>query len=127
MASYRIERINEQIQRELSLIIQSKMKDNRLKKEGLSVTKVKTTPDLKMATVYISQIGTKEEGSQAVEILEKAKGFLRSALGKVLTYHSVPALSFVLDDSVEYSLHIEKILDDLKKEKLKKDEESDSQ
>ncbi len=126
MASYRIERINEQIQRELSIIIQNKMKDSRLKKEGLSVTGVKTTPDLKMATVYISQIGTGEEGTQAVEILEQAKGFLRSALGKSLTYHSVPALSFVLDDSVEYSMHIEKILDELKKEKPKTDEESNS-
>lgn len=126
MASYRNERINEQIQRELSLIIQNKMKDNRLKKEGLSVTRVKATPDLKMATVYISQIGTKEEGTQAVEILEQAKGFLRTALGKALTYHSVPALNFMLDDSVEYSLHIEKLLDDLKKEKTQTDEESDS-
>jgi len=110
-----MEKINVQIQRELSLIIQQKVKDQRLHKDTLSITNVKTTPDLKMATVLISVYGSKEEKENALEALENAKGFLRSNLGKVLKTHMTPALTFKLDDSVEYGMHIDEILASLKK------------
>ena len=115
MASHRIEKINVQIQRELSLIIQQKMKDNRLNKDTLSITHVKTTPDLKMATVYISVFGTTKEKEIALDALDYAKGFLRSCLGKVMKTHMIPALTFKLDDSIEYGMHIDEILAGLKK------------
>lgn len=115
MANHRLERINGQIQRELSLIIGQKMKDNRLNHSTLSITHVKTTPDLKQATIYISYMGDAQEKEEVLAILDKAKGFLRSNLGKVLKTHSTPALDFKIDDSVEYGLHIENILKGLSK------------
>ncbi len=123
MSSHRIEKINGQIQRELSLIIQQKMKDNRLNREALSITHVKATPDLKAATVYVSVLGNEEDKKTAMESLENAKGFLRSNLGKVLKTHSTPALIFKLDDSVEYSLHIEALLSEIKKDQERKKHE----
>lgn len=126
MASHRIEKINGQIQRELSLIIQQKIKDSRLKKDTLSITQVKAAPDLKTATVYISTFGTAEEKQEVLQLLDNAKGFLRRDLGKVLKVHSIPALTFKLDDSVEYGMHIEEILAGLKQQKGVSDNESDT-
>lgn len=114
MASHRIEKINVQIQRELSLIIRQKVKDRRVPKDTLSITRVKTTPDLKEAIVYVSLYGTDEEKKAGIEALDNAKGFLRSSLGKVMKTHMIPALNFKLDDSVEYGMHIEEILASLK-------------
>ena len=122
MASHRIEKINGQIQRELSLIIRNKMKDARLNKDGLSITRVNTTADLKQCTVYVSVLGNEEEKQIAMASLENAKGFLRSNLGKTLNTHSTPALIFVLDDSVDYSMHIEELLAEIKKKPLSTDE-----
>lgn len=117
MASHRIEKINGQIQRELSLIIQQKMKDSRFNRDTLSITNVKAAPDLKTATVYVSIFGTPEEKEEVLGLLDNAKGFLRANLGKVLKVHSIPALTFKLDDSVEYGMHIDSILASLKKGK----------
>lgn len=116
MASHRVEKINVQIQRELSLIIRQKIRDQRLNRDGLSITKVKATPDLKYATVYFSVLGKDTEKETALEVLDRAKGFLRSELGRSLKTHTVPALTFKIDDSVDYSMKIEAILADLKKD-----------
>lgn len=126
MASHRIEKINGQMQRELSLIIQQRMKDERLKNSTLSITRVKAAPDLKTAAVYVSIFGTTEEKKEILGLLDKAKGFLRANLGKVLKVHSIPALTFILDDSVEYGMHIDSILASLKKEKGVTEDEEDT-
>ena len=123
MPSHRLEKINTQIQRELSLIIQKKMKDRRLNHTGLSITRVKATPDLKVATVYVSILGSDQEKQDTLDALESAKGFLRSNLGKLLKTHSTPALIFKVDDSVEYSMHIEELLSQIKKDKEDKTDE----
>ena len=115
MASHRVEKINVQLQRELSLIIRSKIRDHRFNRDGFSITKVKATPDLKYATVYFSVLGNDEEKQTALEVLDNAKGFLRSELGRNLKTHTVPALLFKIDDSVDYSMKIEAILADIKK------------
>ncbi|MBC3888925.1 30S ribosome-binding factor RbfA [Acetobacterium paludosum] len=133
MASHRNEKINGQIQRELSLIIIHKMKDTRIRDSNVSITRVRATPDLKTATVYVSIFGDEAQKKAVVELLNNAKSFLRSSLGKVITVHSVPALIFEIDDSVEYGMHIESILKSLKDDKeikvdqeLKEDNEENS-
>jgi len=115
MANHRIEKINNQIQRELSLIIQKRMKDVRLNKTGISITSVHTTSDLKETIVYVSVLGSEAEKEETLKILNSAKGFLRSALAKVLKVYSIPALVFKPDNSIAYGMHIESILADLKK------------
>ncbi|WKY46556.1 30S ribosome-binding factor RbfA [Eubacteriaceae bacterium ES3] len=117
MGSHRIERINGQIQRELSLLVLQKIKDSRIRDKNVSITQVKATPDLKTATVYVSILGDEEEKENVLEVLNHASSFLRSNLGHTIKLHSVPALTFVMDNSVEYGMHIESILNDIKKKK----------
>ena len=124
MASHRSAKINGQIQRELSLLIQQKVKDSRITDNNVSITQVNATPDLKSATVYVSVLGDEEQKKLVLEALEHAAGFLRSSLGSTIKLHSVPALSFELDNSVEYGMHIESILKDLK---IKKEETEDNE
>lgn len=127
MASHRNEKINGLIQRELSLIIIHKMKDARIRDNNVSITRVKATPDLKTATVYVSIFGDDNQKKVVLELLNNAKSFLRSSLGHVITVHSVPALIFELDNSIEYGMHIESILKGLKEDKELKDQnEEDS-
>ena len=76
MASHRNEKVNGQIQRELSLIIIHKMKDARIKDSNVSITRVKATPDLKSATVYVSVFGDENQKKVVVELLNNAKSFL---------------------------------------------------
>lgn len=126
MASHRSKRINGQIQRELSLLLQQKVKDSRILDSNVSITQVRATPDLKSATVYVSILGDEEQKKRVLEALKHASGFLRSSLGSTIKLHSVPALQFELDNSVEYGMHIESILRDLKinKEEIEDDEEN---
>ena len=113
MASYRIEKINVQIQRELSLIIRKRIKDRRIPRDTLSITGVKSSPDLNGATVYVSFYVKAVDKEKAIEALDNASGFLRTALGKVMKTHKTPALHFELDDSVDYAMHIEALLQDI--------------
>ncbi|HAE62814.1 MAG TPA: 30S ribosome-binding factor RbfA [Eubacteriaceae bacterium] len=109
MANSRINRINETIKQELSVLIRKNIKDPRLT-ELLSIMKVDTTGDLRYAKVYISVYDTDEKKNQAVDILNKAAGFLRKNIGKTLKTHYTPELIFVLDDSIEYGAHIDEVI-----------------
>ena len=103
MASNRIGRINEEIQRELSSLIPN-VKDPRV--SGLiSVTAEETTPDLKYAKVYISVLD-KRDSAQVLKGLKSASGFLRRELGRSLNLRNTPELSFVQDDSIDKGAHI---------------------
>ena len=91
MASNRIGRINEEIQRELSALIRT-VKDPRVK--GLiSITAVDTTPDLKYAKVYVSVLD-KGDVHEVVKGLKSAAGYLRRELGRVLQLRYTPELTF---------------------------------
>ena len=70
MASHRSEKINGQIQRELSLLLQQKVKDSRILDNNVSITQVRATPDLKSATVYVSILGDDEQKKKVLEGLE---------------------------------------------------------
>ena len=103
MASNRIGRINEEIQRELSDLIRS-VKDPRV--TGLiSVTAVDTTPDLKFCKVYISVLD-KSDVNQVLKGLKSAAGWLRRELGRTLNLRATPELTFVRDDSIDQGAHI---------------------
>ena len=103
MASNRIGRINEEIQRELSDLIRS-VKDPRVT-GMISVTAVDTTPDLKFAKVYISVLD-KSDCTQVLKGLKSAAGWLRRELGHALQLRYTPELTFVRDDSIDKGAHI---------------------
>ena len=109
MASNRIGRINEEIQRELASLIPT-VKDPRV--TGLiSVTAVDTTPDLKYTKIYISILNP-QDGNQVVKGLTSASGYLRRELGHNLRLRNTPELSFVLDGSIDQGARILEMLRD---------------
>lgn len=111
----RLNRINEELRKEISQIISYELKNPDA--TGLiSVTKVKITPDLKYAKVYISMINTKND-EKTLEAIKKSSGFIRSEIAKRINLRITPELVFEIDDSLEYGAKIDKIIDDLKKEK----------
>ena len=107
MASNRIGRINEEIQRELASLIPS-VKDPRV--TGLiSVTAVETTPDLRFAKVYVSMLD-KSSASEVVKGLKSAAGYLRYELGQALNLRHTPQLMFEEDRSIDKGAHILELL-----------------
>ena len=109
MASNRIGRINEEIQRELSALIRT-VKDPRV--HGLvSITAVDTTSDLRYSKIYVSVLD-KSDGSEVVKGLKSAGGYLRRELGAALKLRYTPELQFVADDSIGKGAHILSLLRD---------------
>ena len=107
MASNRIGRINEEIQRELSSLIRT-VKDPRVS-GMISVTAVDTTPDLKYCKLYISVLD-KSDVNQVLKGLKSASGYLRRELGRTLNLRNTPELTFVRDDSIDQGAHILEML-----------------
>ena len=109
MASNRIGRINEEIQRELATLIRT-VKDPRV--HGLvSITGVDTTPDLRYSKIYVSVLD-KSDVSEVVKGLKSAGGYLRRELGAALKLRYTPELQFVEDDSIGQGAHILSMLRD---------------
>ena len=111
MASNRIGRINEEIQRELSDMLRT-VKDPRLKDTMISVTAVETTTDLRYAKVYISCLD-KSRSKDVMRGLRSASGFLRRELGQRLRLRYTPELQFSEDNSIDQGAHILQILEEL--------------
>jgi len=107
MASNRIGRINEEIQREMSTLIRT-VKDPRVS-GMISVTAVNTTPDLKFCKIYISVLD-KSDVDQVLKGLKSASGYLRRELGRALNLRNTPELTFVRDDSIDQGAHILEML-----------------
>ena len=117
MASNRIGRINEEIQRELSDLIRG-LKDPRVQ-TMLSITRVDTTSDLRYAKVHISVLEESRE-SEAMKGLRSAGGWLRRELGQKLQLRYTPELVFELDDSLKYGAHMFDLLSKLEAEQKEK-------
>ena len=109
MASNRIGRINEEVQRELAALIPT-VKDPRVT-GMISVTAVDVTPDLKFAKVYISALD-KSDSEQVLKGLKSAAGYLRRELGRALNLRHTPELTFLRDDSMAKGAKILEMLRD---------------
>ncbi len=111
----RMIRINDEIKKEISEIIRSELKDPRV---GVitSVLKVETTSDLKYCKIFISILGDDQKKTETMEVLKNASGFIRKRIAENINLRNTPELKFVLDDSLEYSIKISKIIDDINKE-----------
>ena len=107
MASNRITRINDEIQRELAGQLRN-LKDPRV--SGMvSITRVDTTNDLRYARVYVSVLN-KDQEKDVLKGLKSASGFLRRELGHVLQLRCTPELQFIGDDSIQHGAHILELL-----------------
>ena len=125
MASNRLGRINEEIQRELSDLLRE-MKDPRLHKTLLSITRVETTPDLRYAKVYVSLLD-KEFTKETLAGLKSSSGYLRRELGRALQLRYTPELQWQADDSITHGAHILEILSKLDIPEDSEDEGTDTQ
>ena len=104
--SYRIERINQLIWRELVLLIRQEIKDPRLKK--ISITEVITSKDLSRSKVFFNS--AEEEKNQVKKTLVNAAGFLRSRLAKNLKLRHTPELQFYYDHAQNTGSRIEELI-----------------
>ena len=108
MKSVRVERINSEIQKAISHIIDNDIRDPQID-AIISVCSVETTPDLSYCRVYITSIGTTPI-DEVVARIKGAAGFIRGRLSKMIKLRITPRLEFVKDSSLEYSSKIDDIL-----------------
>jgi ribosome-binding factor A len=113
MAKHRSGRINEEIKRELSIIIQNELKDPRLN-AMISITRVDVTKDLRYAKVFVSIFGKEEEKASSLNALKSSAGFMRKEVGHRVNLRHTPELIIELDNSIEHGMHIESLLHKLK-------------
>jgi len=117
MGGTRPERVASEMREYISAIIREDLKDPRI--GFVTITRIEVTPDIRNAKVFFSVLGNKEEKEQATEGLNSATGFIRKLLGMKMRIKFIPELIFRLDESAEYSLHLNQIFDKIKKEKEK--------
>ncbi|MGB4389370.1 MAG: 30S ribosome-binding factor RbfA [Caldicoprobacterales bacterium] len=114
MARYRLDRISEEIRKEVSSIIRNNVKDPRIS-DMATIVKVVTSSDLSTAKLYVSVLGSDEERESSMLGLKKAAGYIRKELGKRLDIRHIPDLVFILDKSIDYSIEIAKKLEEISK------------
>lgn len=112
--SNRMARVDEELKRELSNIINYEVKNSNVT-GMISVTKVKTSPDLKYARVSVSIINSKNV-KQTLAGLKAASGFIRSRIAEKMNLRVTPELVFELDESLVYGEKIDRILEQVMKE-----------
>ena len=111
MASNRIGRINEELQKELSNLIRN-LKDPRVQDTMISVTRVEATPDLRWAKVYVSFLQD-DRAEDALKGLKSASGYLRRELGSALNLRYTPELQWEKDDSITYGAKMLQLINSL--------------
>ena len=122
MASNRINRINEEIQKELSNLLRT-VKDPRVQDTMISITRVETTPDLRYTKVYVSFLQA-DRAEGAMKGLQSAAGYLRRALGSNLKLRYAPEINWALDDSITYGAKMLKLINSLE---VRHDDEADGE
>lgn len=105
-------RINGEVQRELSNIIRSEIKDPRIH-PMTSVVTVEVAPDLKTCKAYISVLGDEKEQADTIEGLKSAEGFIRRELAHSINLRNTPEIRFILDQSIEYGVRMSRLIDEV--------------
>ena len=108
----RTARVNSDVQRAISQIIEFELKDPRVG-AMVSVVKCDVTNDLKECKCYISVLGSADECEKTIEGLNSASGFIRSRLASSLNLRNTPEIRFILDKSIEYGVMMSKKIDEI--------------
>lgn len=114
MARLRVEKVQEAIKHEISNMLLHDVKDPRI--QFVTVTGVELTDDMSYAKIFISLYGPENTQEETWKALRKALGFMRSEIAKRIRLRFAPTLILERDKSVEYSAHIQSILDKINKE-----------
>ena len=115
-------RINGEVQKELSRIIQNGIKDPRIA-SLTSVVSVEVAPDLKTCKAYISVLGSEKAAADTLAGLKSAEGFIRRQLAHTVNLRNTPEIRFILDQSIEYGVTMTKLIDDVVKTEQRNEDE----
>jgi ribosome-binding factor A len=107
----RREKVEHQLRREISVILHDELKDPRL--GFITITNVELAPDLRHAKIFYSILGKEEDYAKTKQALESAQGFIRHLIATRMMLRFTPELMFREDRSTEYSIHIQKVIDEL--------------
>ncbi len=118
----RLNRINDEIKKEVSQIINYEVKDPRLE-EFITVVRVETTNDLYHCKIFISVFGGDEKVKKVLEGLRSAKGFIKREIARRINLRQTPELQFLHDDSLEHAIKINQIISKISKEMTPSDDE----
>ena len=124
MANFNIKRLNEDIKREISAAV-SGVKDPRVAKSFVTVTHCEVTNDLSYCKVLIACMGGEWRTAQAVEGMNAAAGYFKKCISARIRVRKIPELIFLPDNSLEYSEHIDRIIDGLHKNSRDTDSEQE--
>jgi ribosome-binding factor A len=113
MEGKRSEKVADLIQREISEMLIKKIKDPRI--GFVTVTRVGVSEDCRSAKVYFSVTGNAAEKEKSIQGLNSAKGYIRKKLGENLRLRYTPEIMFQFDPSIEYSIHIGEVMQQLKR------------
>ena len=113
MAGYKIDRVSEDIRREVIAIIRE-LKDPRVMDRLITVVRVEVSSDASYAKIYISAMEGIDVAKNAVKGLDNATGYIRREIGQRLHLRKTPELKFIPDDSIAHGMHIAKMMDDLR-------------
>lgn len=119
--SRRTERIEEMLREEISTLLQRELKDPRI--GFVTITGADVSPDLRHAKVFVSVMGTPEEKKASLEGLNRARGFLRSEIGKRAHLRGAPELTFTEDAGAERGDRISRLLEEARRDENPLDEE----
>lgn len=108
----RKDRVTEAIRQEVSIIIHDELNDPRL--GFVTITKVEMVPDLRYAKIFFSVLGQDEEHKKTKLALDSALGYIRKLISERINLRLAPEIAFEEDRSVEYSVRIQEILDEVK-------------
>lgn len=109
----RHEKVQEQLRREVSLIVHDELRDPRL--GFITITRAELTPDLRYVKIFYSVLGKDQDYKKCQEALDSALGFIRRLIGQRIRLRLVPEISFKEDRSGEYSIRIQEVLEEIKK------------
>ncbi len=124
MNTRRQERMSAEIKKIMSMILLDAIKDPRIDFSAVSVNRVDLSNDLSFARIYFSILADDTRQKEILDALQKAKGYIRTELGKSLKLRHVPELEFKLDKSIEQGFRIAALLDEIKEvEQNRKHEE----
>lgn len=114
MSKVRVEKVQELMKQEVSDIIFNELKDPRI--GFVTVTSVACTEDLREAKIYVSVMGDEKKARDTLNGLNSSLGFVRREIGKRIRLRFTPEISFALDTSLNYSDHIQRLLNEIHEE-----------
>jgi ribosome-binding factor A len=123
MGVQRVDRLNSLLKEVIAEVIYNDVRNPKVSK-FTTVSQVEITKDLRHAKVHISIIGDEKEKINTLKALNTASGFIAIQASKKIVIRHFPALRFVIDNTVEEQIHIQKLLDNIQEEKEQRKTES---